>query len=96
MAEFFLELVGRPASLVAALHGDESKLGMPAHPFVWVRRRREHKRRRHDKSAFEGLADIPSFAAKHGFTFPYAVDETQEVARAYDAQCTPDFFGFNA
>ena len=27
---------------------------------------------------------------------PYVIDETQEVARAYDAQCTPDFFGFNA
>jgi hypothetical protein len=35
------------------------------------------------------------FAAKHGFTFPYVIDETQEVARAYGAQCTPDFFGFN-
>ena len=34
-------------------------------------------------------------SAKHGFTFPYVIDETQEVARAYDAQCTPDFFGFN-
>src|SRR5262249_9474931 len=29
-------------------------------------------------------------------TFPYVIDETQEVARAYDARCTPDFFGFNA
>jgi peroxiredoxin len=36
------------------------------------------------------------FAAKHGLPFPYVIDETQEVARAYDAQCTPDFFGFNA
>jgi peroxiredoxin len=36
------------------------------------------------------------FADKHGFAFPYVIDETQEVARAYDAQCTPDFFGFNA
>jgi peroxiredoxin len=36
------------------------------------------------------------FAAKHGFTFPYAIDETQEVARTYGAQCTPDFFGFNS
>ena len=35
------------------------------------------------------------FAAEHGFTFPYVIDETQEVTRAYDAQCTPDFFGFN-
>jgi peroxiredoxin len=29
------------------------------------------------------------------FPFPYLWDETQEVARAYDAACTPDFFGFN-
>ena len=36
------------------------------------------------------------FATDHGFTFPYLVDETQEVARAYGAVCTPDFFGFNA
>ncbi len=27
--------------------------------------------------------------------FPYLIDETQEIARAYDAACTPDFFGFN-
>ena len=39
---------------------------------------------------------MKAFALKHGFTFPYVIDETQEVARAYDAQCTPDFFGFNA
>ena len=39
---------------------------------------------------------MKAFAAKHGFTFPYVIDETQEVARIYDAQCTPDFFGFNA
>ena len=30
------------------------------------------------------------------FPFPYVIDETQTVARAYDAVCTPDFFGFNA
>lgn len=28
--------------------------------------------------------------------FPYLFDETQNVAKQYDAQCTPDFFGFNA
>ena len=37
-----------------------------------------------------------AFAAEHGFNFPYVIDRTQEVARAYDAVCTPDFFGFNA
>lgn len=36
------------------------------------------------------------FARQHDFPFPYVIDETQEVARAYDAVCTPDFFGFNA
>ena len=35
-------------------------------------------------------------AQKHGFTFPYLYDESQEVARAYGAVCTPDFFGYNA
>jgi hypothetical protein len=39
---------------------------------------------------------MKTFAARHGFTFPYLIDTTQEVARAYGAQCTPDFFGFNA
>jgi hypothetical protein len=29
------------------------------------------------------------------FPFPYLWDESQDVARAYDAACTPDFFGFN-
>ena len=35
------------------------------------------------------------FAKKHQFSFPYLVDETQEIARTYDAVCTPDFFGYN-
>lgn len=34
-------------------------------------------------------------AARLGFRFPYLFDETQEVARAYDAACTPDFFLFD-
>lgn len=33
---------------------------------------------------------------KQAFPFPYLHDESQAVARAYDAACTPDFFGFNA
>ncbi|MGB1238345.1 MAG: thioredoxin family protein [Pseudomonadales bacterium] len=45
-------------------------------------------------------ADSPAkmqyFAEVHHFNFPYLIDETQEVARAYGAVCTPDFFGFNA
>jgi hypothetical protein len=35
-------------------------------------------------------------AAQKGFTFPYLVDDTQAVARAYQAICTPDFFLFDA
>lgn len=35
------------------------------------------------------------FARDHGFPFPYLQDENQSVAKAYDAACTPDFFGFN-
>jgi peroxiredoxin len=44
----------------------------------------------------DSFDNMKAFAAKHRFTFPYVIDETQEVARAYGAQCTPDFFGFNA
>ncbi len=35
-------------------------------------------------------------AARLGFRFPYLYDETQEVARAYEAACTPDLFLFDA
>lgn len=34
-------------------------------------------------------------AAEEGYTFPYLYDETQEVAKAYDAACTPDFYLFD-
>jgi peroxiredoxin len=44
----------------------------------------------------DSFDNMKVFAAKHGFTFPYVIDATQEVARAYGALCTPDFFGFNA
>jgi peroxiredoxin len=35
-------------------------------------------------------------ARERDFPFPYVLDETQSVAKAYGAVCTPDFFGFNA
>jgi peroxiredoxin len=44
----------------------------------------------------DSFENMKAFAGEHSFTFPYVIDETQEVARAYDARCTPDFFGFNA
>ena len=46
----------------------------------------------HPEDSFDRMKD---FARQHGFTFPYLHDESQSVARAYDAVCTPDFFGFN-
>ena len=36
------------------------------------------------------------FASKHNFDFPYLIDQSQSVAKAYGAVCTPDFFGFNS
>ena len=51
-----------------------------------------------DVDAFpqDGPQEMARFAQEQGFGFPYLYDETQQVARAYDAQCTPDFFLFNA
>ncbi len=37
-----------------------------------------------------------AWSREKGFPFPYVIDPSQEVARAYDAVCTPDFFGFDA
>ncbi len=44
----------------------------------------------------DSFDNMKEFAAQHGFAFPYVIDRTQDVARSYDAVCTPDFFGFNA
>jgi peroxiredoxin len=43
----------------------------------------------------DSFANMRAFAEKHAFPFPYLHDETQDVARAYGAVCTPDIFGFN-
>ena len=40
-------------------------------------------------------AKMAEFAAANGFTFPYLHDETQAIARAYQAACTPDFYVFD-
>ena len=44
----------------------------------------------------DSFDNMRAFAAAHDIRFPYVIDESQEVARAYDAICTPDFFGFDA
>ena len=44
------------------------------------------------EDSFENMID---FSKESKFNFPYLIDETQEVAKNYDAVCTPDFFGYN-
>jgi peroxiredoxin len=46
----------------------------------------------YEEDSFENMKKI---ASDFDFPFPYLVDETQEVAKAYGAVCTPDFFGYN-
>lgn len=43
----------------------------------------------------DSLDKMKAFAREHQLGFPYVIDESQDVARAYDAVCTPDFFGFD-
>ena len=45
------------------------------------------------EDSFENMGRV---AEEFDFPFPYLLDETQEVAKAYGAVCTPDFFGYNA
>ncbi|MEX0852997.1 MAG: thioredoxin family protein [Bauldia sp.] len=44
----------------------------------------------------DSFDNMKRFAGKHGFPFPYLFDESQQVARAYDAACTPEFYGISA
>jgi peroxiredoxin len=44
----------------------------------------------------DSFDNMKAFAAANGFNFPYVYDETQAIAKLYDAVCTPDFFGFDA
>ena len=44
----------------------------------------------------DSFDNMKTVAKEKGYPFPYLMDETQEVAKAYGAVCTPDFFGYNA
>jgi len=44
----------------------------------------------------DSFENMQRFAREHNFPFPYLIDESQAIARAYGAVCTPDFFGYNA
>ena len=43
----------------------------------------------------DGPEEMKDQAARNGWSFPYLLDESQEIARAYEAACTPDFFLFD-
>jgi len=47
----------------------------------------------YEEDSFDNMKKI---SAEFDFPFPYLMDETQEIAKAYGAVCTPDFFGYNA
>jgi len=43
----------------------------------------------------DSFSNMRDFAKRQDFPFPYLYDESQAIARAYDAVCTPDFFGYD-
>ena len=43
----------------------------------------------------DSFENMKKFSDRYNFSFPYLIDETQEIAKKYDAVCTPDFFGYN-
>ena len=48
-----------------------------------------------EKYPEDSFENMKQFSKKNNFTFPYLYDLTQEIAKAYGAVCTPDFFGYN-
>ncbi|MCF7984616.1 MAG: thioredoxin family protein [Thiohalocapsa sp.] len=44
----------------------------------------------------DSFDNMKAVSLEYDFPFPYLIDETQQVAKAYGAICTPDFFGYNA
>ena len=47
----------------------------------------------YEEDSFENMKAVSD---EFGFSFPYLLDETQQVAKAFGAVCTPDFFGYNS
>jgi peroxiredoxin len=48
-----------------------------------------------EEYAADSFENMQKIAKEMDFPFPYLIDKTQEVAKAYGAVCTPDFFGYN-
>ena len=49
-----------------------------------------------DEYEADSFVNMQKISKEMSFPFPYLIDETQEIAKAYGAVCTPDFFGYNA
>jgi peroxiredoxin len=47
----------------------------------------------YEEDSFDNMRSV---ARRYDYPFPYLLDESQQVAKAYGAVCTPDFFGYNA
>ena len=47
-------------------------------------------------NAEDSFDNMKRIAREKGFPFPYVLDETQAIARAYGAECTPEFFGLDS
>ena len=43
----------------------------------------------------DSFENMIKFSNEHKFNFPYLIDKDQEIAKKYNAVCTPDFFGYN-
>ena len=43
----------------------------------------------------DSFENMIKFSNEHKFNFPYLIDKDQEIAKKYNAICTPDFFGYN-
>ena len=50
----------------------------------------------YDNYPDDSFENMKQFARDNNFHFPYLIDRTQDIARAYGAVCTPDFFGYDA
>lgn len=44
----------------------------------------------------DSFENMKKFSKDYNLSFPFVLDESQEVAKSYDAVCTPEFFGFNS
>ena len=44
----------------------------------------------------DSFENMKKFSDRYNFSFPYLIDETQEIAKKFGAVCTPDFFGYNS